>query len=277
MVVLIAIYLIVLLTSRNLATSNNDEKVIGGYIDSIENVPYTVSLNDKHVGHFCSGTLVSNIWIVTAAHCVWGKSPCDVYIRAGSSVKNKGGTIRKLDKIITNPLFKRIKDVPFDYDIALLRMSRPLSDHSDSIGWIPVVSFYETEHIRRNRCLVSGWGTAEKTNQRLKSAMVGILKRSICTDKMAPEYVTQNMVCAGGQEKDACHDDSGGPMVCNGLLVGVVSWGYGCATLHKPGVYAYIPAMWDFIASHVEMNTSYKYNNDRLLDLSKTKGELINL
>ncbi|XP_021703074.1 anionic trypsin [Aedes aegypti] len=193
MVVLIAIYLIVLLTSRNLATSNNDEKVIGGYIDSIENVPYTVSLNDKHVGHFCSGTLVSNIWIVTAAHCVWG------------------------------------------------------------------------------------WGTAEKTNQRLKSAMVGILKRSICTDKMAPEYVTQNMVCAGGQEKDACHDDSGGPMVCNGLLVGVVSWGYGCATLHKPGVYAYIPAMWDFIASHVEMNTSYKYNNDRLLDLSKTKGELINL
>ncbi|RHY81499.1 hypothetical protein DYB35_013970, partial [Aphanomyces astaci] len=63
--------------------------------------------------------------------------------------------------------------------------------------------------------------------------------------------VTSSMICAGGELKDTCQDDSGGPLTVtrNGeeYLVGVTSWGIGCAKPGLPGVYARISEVRDFI------------------------------
>jgi len=57
------------------------------------------------------------------------------------------------------------------------------------------------------------------------------------------------MICAAvpGGGKDACQGDSGGPLVVNGTLVGIVSWGIGCAEADYPGVYSNVAPLGSFI------------------------------
>lgn len=57
------------------------------------------------------------------------------------------------------------------------------------------------------------------------------------------------MFCAGAEGQDSCGGDSGAPATSDGKLVGIVSWGFGCARSTYPGVYVNLlnPEIRDFI------------------------------
>ena len=79
-----------------------------------------------------------------------------------------------------------------------------------------------------------------------------------CEDDYTGYAISDKMICAGEKGKDSCQGDSGGPLVTydNGepVLVGVVSWGIGCAYEGYPGVYARVSAFVDWINSTIEKN-----------------------
>merc|ERR1719187_782875 len=70
--------------------------------------------------------------------------------------------------------------------------------------------------------------------------------------------ITDNMICAAGDNKGSCQGDFGGPLVAKVpntspySLIGVVSWGIGCAEASYPGVYARVTAVVPWIQSHIQ-------------------------
>ncbi|ROT72247.1 putative transmembrane protease serine 9-like [Penaeus vannamei] len=132
-----------------------------------------------------------------------------------------------------------------DNDIALLKLADPI-EFPDDNRIAPVCLPTAGEMYADVDATITGWGAQQQggsTSAVLFEVTVPTMTNAVCDTKYSGQ-ITANMICAGIPEggKDSCQGDSGGPMIVeeNGKwkLVGVVSWGYGCAQPNKPGVYA---------------------------------------
>jgi len=192
-------------------------------------------------GHFCGGSLVREDWVVTAAHCVQGSSPSSIDVVIG--LHNVNGTTgqqtRNVSEIIIHPQYSGNS---LNNDYALLRLSSPITSFepiklatSDSHDDEPVIS------------TTMGWGATSSGG----SSSAILLEVDVPIDDSCGNYsnssITNNMVCAGDSNggEDSCQGDSGGPLIMTNddgeyELIGIVSWGYGCAEPGYPGVYSRI-------------------------------------
>lgn len=89
--------------------------------------------------------------------------------------------------------------------------------------------------------VISGWGRAlinDPLPIQLQFAEVDIIGNAECHQDW-PQLISETMVCAGrynlNEPVSTCCSDTGSPMVINGVLHGISSWGYGCAGPKKPG------------------------------------------
>merc|ERR1712013_781493 len=79
--------------------------------------------------------------------------------------------------------------------------------------------------------------------------------------------ISEEMLCAGAPGKDSCQGDSGGPFTVKSEetnqhdLVGVVSWGDGCAADGMFGVYAEVAKLRDWIDAKIEENGGATFCN----------------
>merc|ERR1711962_635898 len=108
-----------------------------------------------------------------------------------------------------------------------------------------------------NEAVVSGWGTLYSNGPQpsiLQDVTVSTMSNSQCTGSStaySAKDITSNMVCAASPGKDSCQGDSGGPLITRDgnhfVLIGVVSWGFGCAQANAPGVYARVTSQLSWI------------------------------
>ncbi|EDS31647.1 trypsin 1 [Culex quinquefasciatus] len=210
-------------------------RIVGGFEVDIKDVPYQVSLR-SFGSHICGGSIISKRWILTAAHCASSADRPKETIRVGSSEKGSGGQILKLKRIVQHPQYD---GSIIDYDFSLLELAEELElDDSHTTIALPEQDEPVTDGAI---CRVSGWGNTQSSAQSNKFLRATDVP-SVNQDKCSEAYSD-----FGEGGKDACQGDSGGPLVSGGKLVGVVSWGYGCAVAGYPGVYSRVASVRDWI------------------------------
>lgn len=238
-------YIVVYLGAPRLKVPTLDGRIVGGEDANIEDYPYQLSL-EWYGSHICGASIISKDFAVTAAHCTEGSDASQLSVRAGSSIREEGGTVIKVAMIQQNPNFN---PSTFDNDISILHLETPLELGP---GVQPVVLPSATEVPADGAdALVSGWGTLSSggsPSSQLQVVTVQIVNQDECNSVYFGD-VSDTMICAGVPEggKDSCQGDSGGPLVVDNKLQGIVSWGYGCAEPGFPGVYSRVTALRDFI------------------------------
>jgi trypsin len=224
-----------------------DPRVIGGKPASVNDFPWQIVLiagkTPKAVrSPFCGGSLIAYQWVVTAAHCMEDISdPSLVDIVSGSTFpkyQDEGDRV-SVSEIKVHPDYK---PDTFENDIAVLKLERPVKlgepiKLPSQALLIPVNS----------NATVTGWGAVVRYGgmvEHLLKANVPVVSNDTCRQTASyGDDVKPGMLCAGYQEGgvDACQGDSGGPLMAKvdsvPTLIGVVSWGKGCALRLKYGVY----------------------------------------
>ncbi|XP_017095917.2 seminase-like [Drosophila bipectinata] len=237
--------------NKTIGSQRPQPRVINGHLITNEKLGgYLIAMryNDEFV---CGGTLIKDTIVLTAAHCFIRRYTKSKWLAEGGiSTLTEEGVQRHIKDFAWPQTFRK---KTMNMDVAVVLLDMPMVGLG--IDTIPLCSHSVTTSTMLR---VSGWGltyrrTIEPENY-LRAVAVPVIDRNQCRQVYRPKIrITINMICAAVLgEKDACIYDSGGPLVYNNEVCGIVSFGIGCASKKYPGVYTDVYTMASYIKKTIK-------------------------
>ncbi|XP_037041568.1 chymotrypsin-1-like [Bradysia coprophila] len=222
-------------------------RIVGGDDAPERLAPFqcSIQLNGKH---FCGCAIINANFVLTASHCVVGKSPEIATILVGTNNLSSGGTYYGVERLIPHEHFDT-PDAANDVALVKIRGSIQFNKH------VKPIELDEEEVPDGAVVQLTGWGRMEVgggTPNQLQYANLTILGWDKCnkTNLAKLELLHEGHICTVGvRGTGVCGGDSGGPLSYRGKLVGIVNIGIPCA-LGNPDAYASISYYIDWITEH---------------------------
>jgi len=235
--------------------------IVGGTAASDREFPHMALIG---YGNFkvwlCGGSLISERFILSAAHCSslgsFGKA---MWAQLGDVfVTPQGGTgtplVERIVQRITHPAYdqKTSKN-----DIALFRLADKVTFNPN----IRPICLHTSTAINRTKVIASGWGltsTGGPKSDVLNKVTLDLVSQRSCQKSYTVNIDEKSMICAGGVVgKDTCQGDSGGPIqvalkepYCMYAVLGVTSFGKECGQ-ETPAVYTRVSNYLEWIEKTV--------------------------
>ncbi|XP_076069071.1 trypsin-1-like [Oratosquilla oratoria] len=244
---------------------NRSGRVVGGSETARSEYPWMASLSYRGK-LYCGASLVNNKYLVTAAHCIEGVNKDRVEIVLGAHNMTDPTDPRRQRRAVSQWwAHKGFNRKTYNNDIGIILLDKAVS----LTNFVRPVCLPKKENRSYvgEMGTVTGWGRTKesgKSSPILRNVQVPIITNEECKKKnYRPDEIMSNMMCAGYDEGkiDACQGDSGGPLLFENKLdggksqidiIGIVSWGLGCARSGYPGVYCRISYYRDFIDEHIK-------------------------
>ncbi|XP_011866109.1 PREDICTED: venom protease-like [Vollenhovia emeryi] len=249
-------------------------RIVGGEPASLGAWPWITALGytnsrDPNVPRWlCGGALISSRHVLTAAHCIHGRS--DLYkVRVGDLDLNNDydGASPFEDFIETKTVHPEYNPRTYTNDVAILKTTQevPFTSRLHPIC-LPVDDFNRYKNLEGTYPFVVGWGSVYfhgPTSSQLLQTQIPVRTQEECKTafrNFATTVIDDRVLCAGFARggKDACQGDSGGPLMSPDrrnqrtyYIIGVVSYGFKCAEPGYPGVYSKVSSFLDFITSQL--------------------------
>ncbi|GFQ91269.1 serine protease filzig [Trichonephila clavata] len=248
-------------------TYMRDSKIVGGENTTFGYQPWHVGVIKRALMSqkiACGGALIHEKWVITAAHCVYKTPATTLRVRVGEyNIRENSEAYPHEEYSVKRKVVNEdYEPATYRHDIALLELSHPVVYRKHIV---PICLPEKLDNFTGRLATVTGWGRTSYGRRTppniLQKVNVEVIGTDTCQEWLQiagrKETVYPTMICAGYKEggKDSCQGDSGGPLTIREdgrtTLIGLVSWGVGCARPNLPGVYTKITEYLDWIRIHL--------------------------
>ncbi|XP_073820414.1 chymotrypsin-1-like [Musca autumnalis] len=235
-------------------------RVVNGTSTDISKYPFMVSLRGPTGSHSCGSSIIAPKWILSAAHCVDGRTAAQISIQFASTfISSNGDNVIPVKRIIMHEGYDPSNS--YANDIALLELHGAFVFNYKTLAPVnlPEPYFEIPQQLEGVPGVLAGWGlneTGGSIQTTLQEVNLKIYSDAECQERHNYQTNPDHHICGGVDEggKGQCSGDSGGPLLYNGnIQLGIVSWSRKpCTIAPYTGVYTKVSHYVHWIKQHIQ-------------------------